>query len=93
MTFEEKVEFLMQSIASHDRQLGELTDSVRAHDRQIVALGEKIEAMDRRLASRVERLAEVAQLNFDRLTKAMTGLTDIVADHERRIGKIENGYP
>jgi len=92
MTFEEQAEFLMQSIASHDRQLGELTDSIRAHDQQIVALGEKIDAVDSRLASRIDRLAEVTQLNFERLTKAMTGLTDIVADHERRIGKIENGH-
>jgi hypothetical protein len=82
MTFEEKVEFLMQSIASHDRQLGELTDSVRANDRHIEAMGEH-----------VKRLAEVTQVNFDRLTRAMTGLTDIVADHERRIGKIENRHP
>jgi hypothetical protein len=82
MTFEEKVEFLIQSIASHDRQLGELTDSVRANDRHIEAMGEH-----------VKRLAKVTQLNFDRLTRAMTGLTDIVADHERRIGKIENGHP
>ncbi|HKD05507.1 MAG TPA: hypothetical protein VKB79_06355 [Bryobacteraceae bacterium] len=91
MTFEEKAEFLMQSIASRDRQLGELTDSVRAHDQQIVALGEKIDAMGSHLSSRVERLAEVTQLSFERLTKAMTFLTDIVADHERRIGKIDNG--
>lgn len=35
MTNEEWMEFMRQSIASHDRQIGELTESIAKHDRQI----------------------------------------------------------
>jgi hypothetical protein len=28
MTLDERIEFLMQSIESHDRQIGELTDAI-----------------------------------------------------------------
>ncbi|HKD08981.1 MAG TPA: hypothetical protein VKB79_23965 [Bryobacteraceae bacterium] len=81
MTFEERMEYLRQSIESHDRQIGELTD-------QMGAWGKRAEAFDERL----NRFAELTQLNFDRLTKAMTGLTNLVANHERRIGKLEEGH-
>ncbi len=82
------MEFLTKSIASHDRQIGELTD-------QIASVNRKTAALDGQLASlgdRLDRFAELTQWNFDRLTKAMTGLTNLVANHERRIGKLEEGH-
>ena len=45
MTFEEKMEFLRQSIESHDRQLGEITDQQAETGRQIGALQEEIGAL------------------------------------------------
>jgi hypothetical protein len=71
-------EFLMQSIELHDRQIGELVERQDKTTANIDALG-----------VRVDKLAETAQLNFDRLTKAMIGLTEHVADHRRRIESLE----
>lgn len=78
MTIEERVEFLIQSIESHDRQIGELVEKIDKTTGNIDALG-----------MRVDRLAETTQLNFDRLTKAMLGLTEHVTDHRRRIENLE----
>ena len=78
MTLDERIEFLMQSIESHDRQIGELVewDGKQA---------ERIKALDARL----DRFIEMTQLNFDRLTSAMMGLTEHTADHQHRIEKLE----
>jgi chromosome segregation ATPase len=38
MTIEERFEFLTQSLQSHDRQLGELTDKMAATERNIQEL-------------------------------------------------------
>jgi hypothetical protein len=80
MTIDERIEFLMQSIESHDRQIGELTEN-----------GAKLDARLNALSATVDRLAETTQLNFDRLTQAMMGLTDHTADHGRRITRLEGG--
>ncbi len=89
MTIDERIEFLMQSIESHDRQLGELAermDNTGAFIKeQSRTLGQRIDALD----ERVDRLAQTTQLNFDRLTKAMMGLTDHVVDHQRRLEDLE----
>jgi hypothetical protein len=37
------------------------------------------------VALRFDKVAEIMQLNFDRLTRAMMGLPEHVADHRRRI--------
>jgi hypothetical protein len=71
MTIDERMEFLMQSIESHDRQIGELAERID------------------KMAGKIDNLAETTQLNFDRLTTAMMGLTEHVADHPRRIEKLE----
>jgi hypothetical protein len=68
---EERFEFLFQSIAAHDRQIGELVEN-----------GAKLDA-------RIEAMAAVTQSNFDRLTLAMTGLTEHADDHGQRIRKLE----
>jgi chromosome segregation ATPase len=78
VSFEEKLEFLRQSIDSHDRQIGELVEQQAATDRR---LGE--------LATGLAELRAVTQLNFERLTHAMLGLTEHVTDHKRRIENLE----
>jgi len=102
VTFEKRMEFLRQSIESHDRQIGELTDQIASVnqktaslDAQLATLGYQIASWGKRAEAfddRLDRFAELTQLNFDRLTKAMTGLTDLVANHERRLGKLEEGH-
>ena len=78
MTLDERIEFLMQSIESHDRQIGELVERMDKTTVNIDALG-----------TRVDKFVETTQLNFDRLTTAMLGLTEHVADHQRRIERLE----
>ncbi|HWF11726.1 MAG TPA: hypothetical protein VG297_24830 [Bryobacteraceae bacterium] len=60
MSFEERAEFLMQSIESHDRQIGELTDQVRSnaaeHDRQISQLRDQM----RNIMQAIDKLVEVS---------------------------------
>lgn len=79
MTIDERIEFLMQSIESHDRQIGELVERMDALVERMDQTTANIDA----LGARVDKLAETTQLNFDRLTKAMMGLTEHVADHQR----------
>ncbi len=86
------MEFLMQSIESHDRQLGELAERMDTATANIIAMGKRGDALDARvdrLAERVGNLVETTQLNFDRLTKAMMGLTDHVVDHQHRLEDLE----
>ena len=85
MTIDERIEFLMQSIESHDRQIGELAERMDELAERMDKTTANIDA----LGTRVDKLAETTQLNFDRLTAAMMGLTEHVADHQRRIEKLE----
>jgi ABC-type transporter Mla subunit MlaD len=92
MTVEARIEFLMQSIESHDRQIGELVERMDKTTANIDALGGRVDALGGRvdaLGEKVDRLVETTQLNFDRLTTAMMGLTNHVADHQRRIDRLE----
>jgi hypothetical protein len=78
MSIDERIEFLMQSIESHDRQIGELVERMDRTTANIDSLGVK-----------VDKMAEITQLNFDRLTTAMLALNEHVADHQRRIENLE----
>jgi len=99
MTIDERIEFLMQSIESHDRQIGELMERMDKTAANIDAMGTTIDAMGTTvnalgtrvdaLGARVDRFVETTQLNFDRLTTAMMGLTNHVADHQHRIERLE----
>lgn len=99
MTEDERMEFLRQSIESHDRQLGELTEQMDITRAEIRELSQTARDSLQRIAAldeRVDRLAETSQLNFERLTlnmrrlaKAMAGLTDHVVDHQHRIEVLE----
>jgi uncharacterized coiled-coil protein SlyX len=86
MTLEERVEFLHQSIESHNQQLGELTESQARTDRQIAMLTERMNSGFERMDRGFERV----QLNFDRLTTAMLGLTAHVEKHAERLDRLED---
>jgi chromosome segregation ATPase len=77
MTEDERMEFLRQSIESHDRQLGELAERMDTTQAEIREVNQQV----RVLSQTVDKLVQTTQLNFDRLTKAMTGLTYHVVDH------------
>lgn len=74
MTIDERVEFLMQSIESHDRQIGELTGQIGELTGQIGGLKDSIATLARVTnedATAIRTLARVAEV------------------HERRIADIE----
>jgi phosphate uptake regulator len=69
--------------------MGEMAERM---DRRDEVTNRRFAETERQLAELVAGLAEYrafTQLNFDRLTKAMMGLTDHVADHKRRIENLE----
>ncbi len=94
MTIEERFEFLFQSIASHDQQLGLLVESQARTDREIAELRASIKEGSERMDKgfeRVERGFERVQLNLDCLSKAMLGRTEHVVDQKQRIETLEEG--
>lgn len=90
MTIEERFEFLFQSIASHDQQIGALVENQQVmregFERMQLNL-DRLEANVSRLEANVDRL----EANVNRLAVAMLGLTEHAADHQRRIEKLEGG--
>jgi len=99
MTFEEKMEFLRQSIESHDRQLGEITDQQAETGRQIGALQEEIGALKDHQAETNRQIGTLNehQAGTDRQLKhaldimvATVGrLALIVEKHENRLQGLE----
>jgi chromosome segregation ATPase len=85
MTEDERMEFLRQSIESHDRQLGELAERMDNAWAYLKEVNREV----RELNQTVDKFVQSTQLNFDRLTKAMTGLTDHVVDHQHRLEALE----
>ena len=85
MTEDERMEFLRQSIESHDRQLGELAERMDTAQAEITELNHEV----RELNQTVDKFVQTTQLNFERLAKAMTGLTDHMVDHQRRLEVLE----
>ena len=76
MTMDERIEFLMQSIESHDRQIGELTDRMSQTDRRIAATTANIDKL-------------VAASNEDAIS--IRTLARIAEAHEGRIAGLEGG--
>jgi hypothetical protein len=70
MTFDERMQRLMQSMESHDRQIRELTD-------KIAAIGEKV-AEGQIMSSRL-------LLSVQTLAGAVSTLADVANNHERRL--------
>jgi len=92
MTEDERMEFLRQSIESHDRQLGELAermDNAWTYVKEVHKEVRELNQSVRELHQSVDKFVQTTQLNFDRLTKAMTGLTDHVVDHQHRLEVLE----
>lgn len=58
MTIDERIEFLVQSIESHDRQIGELTDSIS-----------KLVAVTNEDASAIRTLARLAEVHEKRISR------------------------
>jgi hypothetical protein len=56
MTIEERVEFLMQSIESHDRQIGDITDAIN-----------KLVAVTNQDATAIRTLARIADAHEQRI--------------------------
>jgi chromosome segregation ATPase len=78
MTEDERMECLRQSIESRDRKLGELAERMDITWTYL-----------RELSQTVDKFVQTTQLNFERLAKAMTGLTDHVVDHQHRLEALE----
>ena len=56
MTIEERIEFLMQSIESHDRQIGDITDAIN-----------KLVAVTNQDATAIRTLARIADAHEQRI--------------------------
>ena len=71
MSFEERAEFLFQSIESHDRQIGELTDRIALTGNQIADLRyavDKLVAVSNEDATAIRTLARIAEAHEARIS-------------------------
>lgn len=64
MTIEERVEFLHQSIESHDRQLGEITDKLN----QVTDAITKLVKVSNEDATAIRALARIAEAHEQRIS-------------------------
>ena len=87
MTIDERIAFLMQSIESHDRQIAELVEHGAKVDTRLDTLAARLD----NFTAGVDKFRETTQLNFDRLTKAMMGLTDQIVNHQQRFANLKGG--
>jgi hypothetical protein len=87
MNFEEQAGFLMHSIASHDRQIGELTGGL-AQTRSL--LNDYI-AESREARKEMSETTKEMKLAIGRLATAMHGLNEHATDHKTRIERLEEG--
>lgn len=76
MTSEEWMEFIRQSIASHDRQIGELTDKVGMLTEQVTSVTAAVAAL-------------VKVTNED--AHAIRSLARIAERHEKRLDDLDGG--
>jgi len=87
MTFEEKMEFLRQSIESHDRQLGEITDQQAETGRQIGALQEEIGALKDQQAETGRQIGALKDQQAE-TGRQIGALKDQQAETNRQIGTL-----
>ena len=64
MTIDERLEFLMQSIESHDRQIGELTGQVG----ELTKAVSKLVGVSNEDATAIRALARIAEVHEKRIT-------------------------
>ena len=81
----QKRDFIMHSIESHNQQLGELAESQARAEREIAQMRRHAAESQVRIDAGWDRV----QLNFDRLTRAMTGLAEHSANHSRRLKALD----
>jgi TolA-binding protein len=70
MTVDERIEFLVQSIESHDRQIGGLTDQIRELTKSIV----KLVTVTNDDATAIRALVRVAESHEKRISDLEEGL-------------------
>jgi hypothetical protein len=68
MTLDQRVEFLMQSIESHDRQIGELTDKMAENESKFTARFDKLLSLVEIDAENIRSLARVAEAHEQRIS-------------------------
>lgn len=71
MTIDERIEFLMQSIESHDRQIGGLTDSIGGLKDSIGELKDSVATLVRvsnQDATAIRTLARIAEVHEKRIS-------------------------
>jgi uncharacterized protein YoxC len=81
MTIEERFEFLTQSIESHDRQIGEITDKMADLTVKQDQLTSKVDG----LSGLMDKLLN----SMHALTVTVSTLADVANNHERRLTRIE----
>jgi chromosome segregation ATPase len=69
MTIDERLEFLIQSAESHDRQIGELTDKVNSLTAKMDRLTESVD----RMATTVTNLALIVESHERRISNLEDG--------------------
>jgi len=83
MTIEERIEFLMQSAESHDRQIGELTDG-------LIKLGGKVDQLTGKVDQLTDAVAALVRVTNEDATD-ISALARIAQAHETRLSAIEKG--
>jgi chromosome segregation ATPase len=72
MTLDERIEFLVQSSESHDRQIGELTGQVgelTGHVRELTKAINKLVAVSNEDATAIRTLARIADAHEQRISR------------------------
>jgi ABC-type transporter Mla subunit MlaD len=88
MTIDERVEFLMQSIESHDRQIGELTDRIGQIGDTVDKLGDKVDKLADKVDKVTDAVATLVRVTNEDATAIRT-LARIAEAHEQRIAGLE----
>lgn len=83
MTLDERIEFLMQSIESHDRQIGEITD-------RIGEITDRIGENTLQIAQLADSVGKLVTVTNEDATAIRT-LARVAESDERRISQIEEG--
>lgn len=81
MTLDERIEFLMQSIESHDRQIGELTG-------QIAEVAGKISEVSGQIAELTKSMNKLVAVTNDD-ANSIRSLARIVEAYDKRISHLE----
>ena len=84
---DERIEFLMQSIESHDRQLGEITDRIGEITDRIGEITDRIGENTLQIAQLADSVGKLVTVTNDDATAIRT-LARIAESHERRLSAV-----